>query len=287
MLPRQLVNLQSLLSRCPNSWRGLATTISSKMNSSQPIVPPFNRETAIEKVQMAENLWNSMNAKTVSMAYTEDSIWRNRDQFFQGRKAIEEFLIKKWEKEIEYKLKKKLFAFEGNRIAVQFWYEYFNQTENSWKRTYGLEHWTFATDGLMQKRHMSGNEIPITEADRWFREGVEVDQVEIAERDVTSPLKALTFLATPLQLQVHRTFRLLPHVSSLPVNSFAQLLSTERTTAEHSFSQIVSELELDSKTNKWICKMRVSDFKKIKAKQPEEEEVEVFGEGDTSLEATN
>ncbi|GAA5954673.1 hypothetical protein JCM3765_003851 [Sporobolomyces pararoseus] len=154
------------------------------MNSRPPpLLPPFTRETAIKKVKMAENLWNTMNANKVSMAYTEDSIWRNRDQFFQGRKAIEEFLTKKWEKETEYKLKKRLFAFEGNRIAVQFWYEYFNQTENCWKRTYGLEHWTFASDGLMQKRHMSGNEISIGEEDRWFKEGVDVDEVEIAERD--------------------------------------------------------------------------------------------------------
>ncbi|GAA6060661.1 hypothetical protein JCM10212_001217 [Sporobolomyces blumeae] len=124
-----------------------------------------------------------MDPKKVSLAYTPDSIWRNRDQFFQGRDAIEAFLTKKWQNETKYRLKKRLFAFTGNRIAVQFWYEYFNQAESSWKRTYGLEHWTFAQDGLMQKRQMSGNEISIEEEERWFRDGVDVDDVEIPERD--------------------------------------------------------------------------------------------------------
>ncbi|GAA5882897.1 hypothetical protein JCM16303_006633 [Sporobolomyces ruberrimus] len=155
----------------------------SSQSAGAPLVPPFTRETAEKKVKMAENLWNTMDAKKVSMAYTPDSVWRNRDQFFQGREAIEKFLEGKWKKETSYKLKKRLFAFEGNRIAVQFWYEYYNKSEGSWKRTYGLEHWTFASDGLMQKRHMSGNEIAIKEEDRWFEKGVDVDRVEISERD--------------------------------------------------------------------------------------------------------
>ncbi|GAA5825822.1 hypothetical protein JCM5353_002446 [Sporobolomyces roseus] len=153
------------------------------MTTPPPLVPPFTLERAQKKVKLAENLWNTKDAKKVSLAYTQDSIWRNRDQFFQGREAIESFLKKKWEKESQYRLKKKLFAFEGNKIAVQFWYEYYNEEEKEWKRTYGLEHWTFAPDGLMQKRQMSGNEVEIEEGERWFKDGVVVDDVEISERD--------------------------------------------------------------------------------------------------------
>ncbi|GAA6053141.1 hypothetical protein JCM3770_002874 [Rhodotorula araucariae] len=163
--------------------------------SSHPsLVPPFDRAGAEGKVKKAQDLWNTvgrddeqerlqMDAKRVALAYTEDSIWRNRDQFFQGREAIERFLTDKWAKETNYKLKKRLFAFEGNRIAVQFWYEYFDRTSQQWKRTYGLEHWTFAPDGLMQKRHMSGNEVAVAEEERWFKDGVNPDDVEILDRD--------------------------------------------------------------------------------------------------------
>jgi nuclear transport factor 2 (NTF2) superfamily protein len=127
---------------------------------------------------------------------------RNRDQFFQGREAIQDFLEKKWEKEKEYKLKKTLFSYTDNRIAVNFWYEFFDKASQGWRRTYGLEHWfvffcsffcpstaeqphhrTFADDGLMKKRHMSGNEVAIKESERWFKDGVDVDSVHIADRD--------------------------------------------------------------------------------------------------------
>ncbi|GAA6019987.1 hypothetical protein JCM10207_006750 [Rhodosporidiobolus poonsookiae] len=151
--------------------------------SAAALVPPFTRSTAEAKVKKAQDLWNTMDAKRVALAYTEDSIWRNRDQFFQGRDAIERFLAAKWEKETEYRLKKKLFAFEGNNIAVNFWYEYFNKEAQEWRRTYGLEHWTFDADGLMAKRHMSGNEVTIKEDERWFKNGVNVDEVHIADRD--------------------------------------------------------------------------------------------------------
>ncbi|KPV74169.1 uncharacterized protein RHOBADRAFT_8528, partial [Rhodotorula graminis WP1] len=137
------------------------------------LAPPFDRAGAEAKVKKAQDLWNSMDPKKVALAYTEDSIWRNRDQFFQGRAAIERFLADKWSKETHYKLKKRLFAFNENRIAVQFWYEYFDTDAKEWRRTYGLEHWTFAPDGLMQKRHMSGNEVAIFEAERWFKDGVD------------------------------------------------------------------------------------------------------------------
>ncbi|GAA5941147.1 hypothetical protein JCM1841_003414 [Sporobolomyces salmonicolor] len=151
--------------------------------SAGVLVPPFTQETAAAKVKKAQDLWNTTDAKKVALAYTEDSIWRNRDQFFQGREAIEEFLTAKWEKETNYKLRKRLFAYTGNKIAVQFWYEYYSVPETTWKRTYGLEHWTFAPDGLMQKRHMSGNEVAISEQERWFVDGVNVDEVEILDRD--------------------------------------------------------------------------------------------------------
>ncbi|KAI5474604.1 hypothetical protein MNV49_002736 [Pseudohyphozyma bogoriensis] len=149
----------------------------STASSSISLAPPFTAESAAIKVKKAQDLWNSK----VALAYTEDSIWRNRDEFFVGRGQIVDFLTKKWEKETEYKLRKRLFAFEGNRIAVQFWYEFYNADLKTWRRTYGLEHWTFADDGLMKKRHMSGNEISIGDDDRWFKPGVDVDAVEISD----------------------------------------------------------------------------------------------------------
>ncbi|GJN90415.1 hypothetical protein Rhopal_003426-T1 [Rhodotorula paludigena] len=152
-------------------------------SSAPSLVPPFDRAGAEAKVKKAQDLWNTMNPQKTALAYTEDSIWRNRDQFFQGRAAIERFLTDKWANETQYKLKKRLFSFDGNRIAVQFWYEYYSHEEQQWKRTYGLEHWTFAPDGLMAKRHMSGNEVTILENDRWFRDGVNPDDVEVYDRD--------------------------------------------------------------------------------------------------------
>ncbi|GAA6035631.1 hypothetical protein JCM8097_004937 [Rhodosporidiobolus ruineniae] len=153
--------------------------------STPSLNPPFTKESAKIKVKKAQDLWNTKDPKKVALAYTEDSLWRNRDQFFQGREAIERFLEAKWAKETQYKLKKRLFAFEGNRIAVQFWYEYYSTETSEWRRTYGLEHWyrTFADNGLMQKRHMSGNEVTIKEEERWFKDGVNVDEVDIEERD--------------------------------------------------------------------------------------------------------
>lgn len=107
----------------------------------------------------------SRDPKTIAKAYTEDSIWRNRHFFFSGTTAIEGFLTKKWEKEKSYRLRKELFAFTGNKIAVQFWYEYQDSHDGmKWKRCYGLEDWTFAEDGRMRKRQMSGNDVEISEA---------------------------------------------------------------------------------------------------------------------------
>lgn len=118
----------------------------------------------------------------VAKAYTEQSIWRNRDTFLQGHGAIVDFLTKKWEKETEYKLRKELFAFGDNKIAVQFWYEYKSKKDGNWYRCYGLEDWTFADDGRMRKRQMSGNDVQIQDSERWFTDGLDVNTVDISEK---------------------------------------------------------------------------------------------------------
>ncbi|KAK0523608.1 hypothetical protein OC835_006204 [Tilletia horrida] len=148
------------------------------------LVPPFTAETAHAKVKKAQNLWNTQDPERIAPAYTEDSVWRNRDQFFSGHAAIKEFLTKKWQREKKYKLKKELFCFQGNKIAVQFWYEY-EAAPGQWRRCYGLEDWTFAEDGRMAKRQMSGNEIDIADSERWFFDGIteeEVDALELGDR---------------------------------------------------------------------------------------------------------
>lgn len=131
-------------------------------------LPPFNFETATQKVQLAEDAWNSKDPHRVSLAYTVDSEWRNRSTFLNGREAIVAFLTKKWENELDYKLKKELWAFTDNRIAVRFEYEYRN-AEGQWIRAYGNENWEFDENGLMQKRYASINDVMINEADRKFR----------------------------------------------------------------------------------------------------------------------
>ncbi|KAF1962726.1 DUF1348-domain-containing protein [Byssothecium circinans] len=146
------------------------------------LAPPFTEESARAKVKKAQDLWNTQDPKTIAKAYTPDSIWRNRSFFFSGTAAIEEFLTKKWEKEKSYRLRKELFAFNENKIAVQFWYEYQDSHDGmKWKRCYGLEDWTFADDGKMRKRQMSGNDVEISESERWFANGVDVNTVEISE----------------------------------------------------------------------------------------------------------
>lgn len=129
------------------------------------IKPPFTQETAIEKVQRAEDLWNGKNPQQVAMAYTEDSIWRNRSEFVQGRDEIAQLLTRKWDRELDYRLKKDLFSFSDNRIAVHFQYEYRNAS-GQWFRAYGNEHWEFDEDGLMKNRDASINELPISEQQR-------------------------------------------------------------------------------------------------------------------------
>jgi nuclear transport factor 2 (NTF2) superfamily protein len=132
------------------------------------IVPPFTAESAGAKVQAAEDAWNSRDPERVARAYTEDSDWRNRDEFFVGREAIKEFLTRKWAKEQGYRLMKELWAFTDNRISVRFEYEY-HDDQGQWFRAHGNEHWEFNREGLMTRRDMSANDVPIQEADRRYR----------------------------------------------------------------------------------------------------------------------
>ena len=132
---------------------------------ASPIRPPFTEETARVKVQAAEDAWNTRDPEKVALAYSVNSQWRNRDEFFEGREAIKEFLRRKWAKELDYKLKKELWAYTGNRISVRFEYEWHDET-GQWYRTHGNEHWEFDDEGLMRRRDMSANDIPIKESER-------------------------------------------------------------------------------------------------------------------------
>lgn len=134
----------------------------------KPPLPPFSLETAKAKVQAAEDAWNSRNPERVALAYTEDSEWCNRSEFLNGRDAIKAFLQRKWAKELDYRLKKELWCFMENRIAVRFEYEWHDNT-GSWFRAYGNENWEFAPNGLMMRRFASINDLPIKEAERKFR----------------------------------------------------------------------------------------------------------------------
>ncbi|MFT4576730.1 MAG: nuclear transport factor 2 (NTF2) superfamily protein [Polaribacter sp.] len=132
------------------------------------LIPPFNKETATAKVQAAEDAWNSKNPEKVSMAYTVDSKWRNRDLFFVGREEIRKFLANKWDNELHYKLEKYLWSYTDNRISVRFEYEWQNAKTKQWMRTHGNEHWEFDKEGKMQVRDMSANDIEIEESERKF-----------------------------------------------------------------------------------------------------------------------
>jgi nuclear transport factor 2 (NTF2) superfamily protein len=135
---------------------------------TKPPLPPFTLETAKAKIQAAENAWNTRDPERVAMAYTEDSEWRNRHEFVNGRDEIREFLKRKWAKELDYRLRKELWCFMDNRIAVRFEYEYHDQSGN-WYRAYGNENWEFAENGLMMRRFASINDLAIQESDRKFR----------------------------------------------------------------------------------------------------------------------
>lgn len=133
----------------------------------RPPLPPFDEATAIEKVRLAEDGWNSRNPEPVSLAYTWDSVWRNRNQFVRGRIEIVKFLTVKWQTEHEYRLIKELFAFQSNRIAVRYAYEWVSD-ERQWFRSYGNENWIFDEDGLMKARYASINDLAIAEEERLF-----------------------------------------------------------------------------------------------------------------------
>ncbi|CAN1212815.1 DUF4440 domain-containing protein [Tumidithrix helvetica PCC 7403] len=135
---------------------------------TKPPLPPFTLETAKAKIQAAENAWNTRDPDRVALAYTEDSEWRNRDEFVNGRDEIREFLKRKWAKELDYRLRKELWCFMDNRIAVRFEYEYHDES-GSWYRAYGNENWEFAENGLMMRRFASINDVPISESERKFR----------------------------------------------------------------------------------------------------------------------
>ena len=133
--------------------------------SDRPPLPPFTRDTAMKKVQAAEDAWNSRDPERVALAYTEGSVWRNRDEFVTGRAAIVAFLTAKWERELDYALRKSLWAFEDDRIAVRFQYEC-HDAAGQWYRSYGNENWEFDEHGLMRRREASINDVPIEETER-------------------------------------------------------------------------------------------------------------------------
>ena len=134
---------------------------------ARPPVPPFTLETAVEKVRLAEDGWNSRDPNRVALAYTLDSTWRNRTEFPTGREQIIEFLVRKWQRELDYRLIKELWMYGDDQIAVRFAYEWRDEAEN-WYRSYGNENWQFDEHGLMQRRYASINDLPITDAERLF-----------------------------------------------------------------------------------------------------------------------
>ena len=138
------------------------------MTQTRPPLPPFTLETAKQKIQAAEDAWNSRDPARVALAYTEDSEWRNRNEFLKGREDIRNFLTRKWQRELDYRLKKELWCFADNRIAVRFEYEWHDDS-GQWTRSYGNENWEFADNGLMAKRYASINDLRIAEAERKFR----------------------------------------------------------------------------------------------------------------------
>ena len=135
---------------------------------SRPPFPPFTLETATKKVQAAEDAWNTRDPTRVALAYTPDTEWRNRAEFLNGRAAVEAFLKRKWERELDYRLKKELWCFMDNKIAVRFEYEWHDDSGH-WFRSYGNENWEFAENGLMMRRFASINDLPISEAERKLR----------------------------------------------------------------------------------------------------------------------
>jgi uncharacterized protein len=135
---------------------------------TRPPVPPFDEETARQKVKAAEDAWNTRDPEKVAQAYTEDSVWRNRDEFFEGREEIIAFLRRKWARELDYRLIKELWCYQGNRISVRFEYESHDES-GQWWRSHGNEHWEFDDEGYMRRRDASINDYKIDESERKFR----------------------------------------------------------------------------------------------------------------------
>ncbi|MFF4641115.1 nuclear transport factor 2 family protein [Streptomyces sp. NPDC001389] len=133
------------------------------------LVPPFTEETARAKVQAAEDAWNTRDPERIALAYSEDSVWRNRDRFLTGRAEIRAFLTEKWRRELDYRLRKELWAYTGNRISVRFEYEW-HDADGQWWRSHGNEQWEFDDDGLMRRREASINDVPIEESERRLRD---------------------------------------------------------------------------------------------------------------------
>jgi nuclear transport factor 2 (NTF2) superfamily protein len=146
---------------------GFGTRAQASTEAARPPVPPFTRESATQKVRLAEDGWNSHDPEKVALAYTVDSRWRNRAEFVNGRQEIIAFLKRKWAKELDYRLIKELWAFDGNRIAVRFAYEWQDDSA-SWFRSYGNENWEFDENGVMRVRHASINDLPIKDAERKY-----------------------------------------------------------------------------------------------------------------------
>ena len=145
----------------------MTDTPQPKAATASPVKPPFTFTTAVTKVRMAEDAWNTRDPERVSLAYTEDSQWRNRAEFFSGRAAIQMFLRRKWSRELDYRLIKEIWAFGDNRIAVRFAYEWHDDSGH-WFRSYGNENWEFDAGGLMRRRHASINDLPIAASERKY-----------------------------------------------------------------------------------------------------------------------
>ena len=176
MSSNRAVNKHANRQRCAPWWspvtlffkrhpQGLSAM--STIEQPRPPFPPFDTATATQKVRLAEDAWNTRDPQRVSMAYTPDSVWRNRAEFFAGREAIQQFLARKWTKELDYRLIKELWACQGNRIAVRFAYEWHDDS-GSWFRAYGNENWEFDDQGFMRRRIASINDLPIAAADRKY-----------------------------------------------------------------------------------------------------------------------
>jgi hypothetical protein len=161
------VKLKSMETKLTDQQTNIPEPKSSTETATRPPLPPFTRETAIQKVRLAEDGWNSRDPEKVALAYTIDSRWRNRAEFPSGRPQIIEFLTRKWSKELDYRLIKELWAHDGNRIAVRFAYEWHDDSGH-WYRSYGNENWEFDEHGLMQRRYASINDLPIKESERKY-----------------------------------------------------------------------------------------------------------------------